>query len=119
MFDTADGEWMFIIITEALNGIRASRKGFAADYEVIRDVYDEAVQVTSRGCGRQKSRDKRQYEQAEEFRFMVYSLWLGAIRRSTIRGGLKYVAVSTVFESAPNTYIAHTLGLRKKLVGTV
>ena len=40
---------------------------------------------------------------------MVYSLWFGAVRRSTIRGGLKYVAVSTVFESAPNTYIAHTL----------
>ena len=55
----------------------------------------------------------------KEFRLMVYSLWFGAVRRSTIRGGLKYVAVSTVFESAPNTYIAHTLGLRKKLVGTV
>ena len=87
MFDTADGEWMFIVIAEALNGIRARRKGFAADYEVVRDVYDEAVQVTSRGCGRQKSRDKRQYEQAEGISFdgLLFMVWSGSSQHHTRR----------------------------------
>ena len=49
MFDTADGEWMFIIITEALNGIRASRKGFAADYEVVRWFASNRCLVLLRG----------------------------------------------------------------------
>jgi len=85
MFDTVDGEWMFIVIAEALNGIRARRKGFAADYEVVRDVYDDAVQVTSRGCGRQKSRDKRQYEQTEGIPFhgLLLMVWSGSSQHHT------------------------------------
>src|SRR5215472_1144116 len=111
MFDTVDGEWMFIIIAEAMNGIRASRKGLAADHEVVRDVYDEAVQVTSRGCGRQKSRDKREYGQAEGIPIHGLLLVRGVVRRSTIRGGLEHVAVGTALNQ-PQTRI-HTLGLRK------
>jgi hypothetical protein len=62
MLKAADGKRKLAGIAERPNGVSAGRKGVAADNEVVRNVHNETVQITS-GCRcHKKNRAQKHYK---------------------------------------------------------